>query len=219
VVRENLEDPTEREVNYKQVNRYRRPYSLTGATYISDVPEKLRSEYAFYFLTHMLRRKMGDQPFFVAIDHMAQNYRGKVLTTERFQELMEAASGQDLEAYFDYWVHAGSIPKLTMQVRIDQEDQGYHVHGCLVTDIPFGTFEAPVQLLNPPTGRIVAGPVPVKDGMGRFDVGGWKGEPEVELDPEKLILAYGRKVDRIKGPSKCEEAEPPPEEPEPGEAD
>jgi hypothetical protein len=76
--------------------------------------------------------------------------------------------------------------------------------------VPFGTFEVPVQLYHPPTGRIVAGPVTVVDGMGRFDVGGWKGEPEIELDPEKLILAYGRKVRVIKGASTCEQAEPAP---------
>lgn len=217
IVRHNLEEPTEREETYGLINRYRRPFSLTGATYVSDIPTRLRAEYGFYFLAHMLRRKVGDQPYFLAIDNMAENYAGKVLTTERFQEIMENASGQDLEDYFDYWVHAAAIPELGLQVRMDEQDDGtVDVHGCLHTDIPFGTFEAPVQILHPPTGRIVAGPVEVTDGLGAFDVGGWKGEPELELDPERLILAYGRKIDHINGPSKCEEAAPPPAELEAG---
>ena len=207
-IRENLEDPTERAATYKQTNRYRRPYSLTGSTSASDISAKMRSEYGAYFVSQMLRRRVGDQPFFLAIDRMAGAYAGRSLSTERFQELMEAASGQDLDAYFDFWVHGGSIPELKLQYRIDQDEGGYAVHGCLVSDVPFGTFEVPVQLYDPPTGRIVAGPVPVVDGQGRFDVAGWKGEPELELDPEKLILAYGRKVDRVKGRTACEADEP-----------
>jgi hypothetical protein len=207
-VREGLEDPVERELTYKRTNRYRRPYSLTGSTSASDISSKLRNEYGFYFMGHMLRRKMGDQPYFLAIDRMTEAYAGRALSTERFQELMEAASGQDLDAYFDFWVHGGAIPEVALEYRIDQGDGGFDVHGCIVSDVPFGTFEVPVQLYDPPTGRIVAGPVMVTDGMGRFDVSGWKGEPELELDPERLILAYGRKVDRIKGTTACEQAEP-----------
>jgi hypothetical protein len=212
-VREGLEDPVERELTYKRTNRYRRPYSLTGSTSASDISSKMRNEYGFYFMGHMLRRKMGDQPYFLAIDRMTESYAGRALSTERFQELMEAASGQDLGAYFDFWVHGGSIPDITLDYRIEAHDGGYKVHGCIVSDVPFGTFEVPVQLYDPPTGRIVAGPVTVTDGMGRFDVAGWTGEPELELDPEKLILAYGRKVDRIKGTTTCEDAEPQAPEP------
>ncbi len=203
-IRKNLEDPTERELTYKQMNRYRRPYSLTGSTSASDISAKLRAEYGAYFISQMLRRKVGDQPFFLAVDRMTEAYAGRPLSTERFQELMEAASGQDLGTYFDFWVHGGSIPKLTLDYRIDEADGGFTVHGCLQSDVPFGTFDVPVQLYDPPTGRIVAGPVTVVDGQGIFDVGGWKGEPELELDPEKLILAYGRKVDRVKGETQCE---------------
>ena len=216
-VREGLEDPVERELTYKQTNRYRRPYSLTGSTSASDISTKMRNEYGFYFMGHMLRRRVGDQPYFLAIDRMTESYAGRALSTERFQEVMEAASGQDLDDYFDFWVHGGSIPDLSLEYRIDEREGGFVVHGCLVTDVPFGTFEVPVQLYDPPTGRIVAGPVTVDDGMGRFDVAGWKGEPELELDPEKLILAYGRKVDRVRGTTACEEAEPAPPAPAPAE--
>ncbi len=211
-VREGLEDPVERELTYKQTNRYRRPYSLTGATAASDISAKLRAEYGFYVVAQMLRRRMGDQPFFLAVDGMTGSLSGQALSTERFQQIMEAASGQDLSDFFDFWVHGGIIPELSLQLRVDEEadGEGYAVHGCLASDVPFGTFEVPVQLYHPPTGRIVAGPVTVVDGMGRFDVGGWKGEPEIELDPEKLILAYGRKVRVIKGASTCEQAEPAP---------
>jgi hypothetical protein len=211
-VREGLEDPVERELTYKRTNRYRRPYSLTGSTSLSDISAKMRAEYGFYVLAHMLRRQVGDQPFFLAVDRMAEVYAGKSLTTERFQELMEAASGKDLDDFFDFWVHGGSIPDVTLQVRVDGEEGGHRVHGCVVSDVPFGSFEVPVQLYDPPTGRIVAGPVAVTDGLGSFDVGGWKAEPEIELDPEKLILAYGRKVERIKGESRCEQAAPAPAE-------
>ncbi len=217
-IRKNLEDPTERAATYKRMNRYRRPYSLTGSTSASDVSAKLRNEYGAYFMSQMLRRKVGDQPFFLAMDRMVETYGGKSLTTERFQELMEAASGQDLDSYFDFWVHGGAIPELELKYRIDEADGGYTVHGCIESDVPFGSFDVPVQLYDPPTGRIVAGPVTVVDGRGSFDVAGWKGEPELELDPERLILAYGRKVDRTKGPTVCEDrhAEPPAAAPELG---
>jgi len=207
-LRENLEDPTERTLTYKQTNRYRRPYSLTGSTSSSDISAKLRAEYGAYVMSHMLRRKVGDQPFFQAVDGMGSTYAGRTLTTERFQQVMEAAGGQDLDDFFDFWVHGGSIPEVKLQYRIDADEAGFVVHGCIESDVPFGTFDVPVQLYDPPTGRFVAGPVTVVDGQGRFDVAGWKNEPELELDPEKLILAYGRKVDRIKGATDCEAEEP-----------
>ncbi|MFH1468759.1 MAG: hypothetical protein ABIO70_30505 [Pseudomonadota bacterium] len=206
-VREGLEDPTERAATLGQTNRYHRPYSLTGATYASDISHKLRAEYGLYVVAQMLRHKIGDQPYFMAIDRMVGARQGGSLSTERFQQLMEAASGQDLSDFFAFWIHGGLIPTVTLQTRVDPQDNGrLTVHGCLVSDVPFGTFEVPVQLFEPSTGKIAGGPVKVEDGLGRFDVAGWKTEPELELDPELRILAYGRKLDRIKGPSRCEEA-------------
>jgi hypothetical protein len=206
-VRAGLEDPTERAATVGQTNRYHRPYSLTGATYASDLSPKLRAEYGTYVVAQMLRRKVGDQPFFLAIDRMVGARTGGSLSTERFQQLMEAASGQDLSDFFEFWVHGGLIPMITLQTRVDQQADGsVTVHGCLVSDVPFGTFEVPVQLFEPSTGKVASGPVKVVDGLGRFDVTGWKTTPEVELDPEYLVLAHGRGLQTLEGPSRCEEA-------------
>ncbi len=204
-IRESLEDPVERQATYKRVNRARRFLTLADATSSSDLSPKLRADYGLYFMTHMLRRRLGDEPYFFALDRLAQNRQGERITTEQFQHTMERASGQDLDDYFQYWVHGGFVPEVTLQVRIDESPEGNTIHGCLLTDIPFGKVEIPVRVYEPKGYRVVAGPVDVVDGKGSFTIPNWQGEPEIELDPEKLILAYKRKIKKVKEATACEE--------------
>jgi aminopeptidase N len=53
---------------------------------------------------HALRQKVGDEAFFAATQSWVDTFDGANGTTEDFRAVFEAASGQDLTAFFDTWV-------------------------------------------------------------------------------------------------------------------
>jgi aminopeptidase N len=59
---------------------------------------------------HALRVKIGDDAFYAASREWLTRYDDSAGTTEDFQAICEEASGQDLQAFFDVWVHTPSKP-------------------------------------------------------------------------------------------------------------
>ena len=59
---------------------------------------------------HALRLTVGDREFFAGLRNWVTTYLDGAATTREFQEVMEAASGTDLDGFFDAWVYAESIP-------------------------------------------------------------------------------------------------------------
>ena len=185
--------------------RFRRFLSLTGSTDLTDVPQKLLKEYGFYVLGDMLRLRIGDQPYFFALDRLAAAKKERHLTTEELQQAFEAASGQDLSEFFDYWVHGGYLPEVTVEYRTEQSEDGKtRVQGCILSDIPFGSFEIPVEISDKDGERSVSALVDVDDGRGYFVVPEREGKIEVVADPLSLILAYKRKVKETPKGTTCE---------------
>ncbi|MBN1337397.1 MAG: hypothetical protein JXB39_15680, partial [Deltaproteobacteria bacterium] len=171
-VRKNLEDPADRLRGRDALEVGDRPLSLTGATASSDVSVKRRNEYGLFVLSWMLRHRLGDEPFFRGLDWFAQRRAGTRITTEDLQAAMEAASGQDLDDFFDTWVHGGRIPRLGIEVRTEPDPDGVTLRGCVVSDVPFGILDVPVVVTDATGRRVVAGPVRVVDGRGPFEVTG-----------------------------------------------
>lgn len=218
---EEVDDRAGQEAKAEAV-RFRRFLSLTGSTDLSDVPQRLLKEYGFYVLGDMIRLRIGDQPYFFALDRLAADKKEQHLTTEELQQAFEASSGQDLSEFFDYWVHGGYLPEVTVEYR--KEDQPVEiiegegeearvtgtvvktrVHGCIVSDIPFGSFEIPIQIDDKGGERSVSALVDVDDGRGHFVVPEREGEIEVVADPLSLILAYKRKVKETPKGTTCDQ--------------
>ncbi len=59
---------------------------------------------------HMLRRMLGDGPFYAGLQLYGSRYAYGTATTRDFQRAMEDASGQALDWFFDEWIFAGGIP-------------------------------------------------------------------------------------------------------------
>ena len=204
-VRKLIEQPVERAGTSGQKNRLHRYLSLTGATEMSDVSDKLLGDLAFYLLGDMIRLRIGDQAYFAALDRLGQQMRGRRIYTAQLKEAFEQASGQDLDEFFDWWVHGGFIPSLTVEVREEAVEDGTTVHGCIVTDIPFGRFDVPIEVKDQDGERSVSALVDVIDGRGSFEVTARSGKIAVTADPLGLIVAYDRKVKSLSGPTTCEE--------------
>ena len=215
-----LTDTSEREDRYGQRESVNRPLSLTGTPSISDLSEKLQADYGFYFMAQMLRRRVGDVAFFRVIDRLAWDRAGQGVSTAQLQEALERASGQDLHDFFDWWVGGGYLPTVKVQVREEANGDETIVHGCVTSNIPFGTFELPIAVTDqlppgvekkrgkkakdePVVGRTVEALVPVVDGKGAFTVPGREGRIQVDADNEGLLLLWSAKVQTVEQ-TECE---------------
>jgi len=198
-----IENPIENTSAWTVADAKSRPYSLTGATSYSDVPLKNRQEYGFFVVAEMLRLRIGNQAYFSAIDTLAKQRTSRRITTEQFKDRLEKNSGLNLDDFFDYWVHGGQIPKLTLKYRQDPEKGD--LFGCVESDIPFGRFEVPIRLVDQKGKRSFDAFVTVVDGVGSFQAPNMKKDVDVKLDPLKLVLAYKRDVREDRGMIQCGE--------------
>ncbi len=163
-----------------------RPASLSQA-YASVAKSPIVYDYGTYVLGEMLVRRLGREPFFAASDVLLRDHPDDPLTTERLQAYLEAASGKDLGAFFDFWIHVGRVPALSLT----WEASGTKIRGTVRSDIPFGTFDVPVHVRSKAAVSVVW--VTVVDGEGTFAAEAPPGEsPNVELDPEGYVLARQR---------------------------
>jgi aminopeptidase N len=57
------------------------------------------------YVLHLLREEMGEQAFWKGLKEYTRKYWGKSVTTEDFQQAMQAASNKNLTAFFNKWVY------------------------------------------------------------------------------------------------------------------
>jgi aminopeptidase N len=79
------------------------------------------------WVPHMLRHLMGDAAFFAGL----QQYRAErgfgSATTEQFQAVMEAASGKDLDAFFQQWIYGEYYPRYDFAWTSEPAGAGWRV--------------------------------------------------------------------------------------------
>lgn len=61
---------------------------------------------------HALRAKVGDKAFFAGAREWLDRYSNSSATTEDFEQVMEAASGLELDAFFNDWLREGNRPAM-----------------------------------------------------------------------------------------------------------
>ena len=66
---------------------------------------------------HMLRRLVGDDPFFWGMRRFYAEWRFKKAGTDDFRSAMEATTGRDLGAFFEAWIHGAAIPRVAFGYR------------------------------------------------------------------------------------------------------
>lgn len=63
-------------------------------------------------MLHTLRLVVGDAAFWRALRTVQAEFADVPLSTAAFQSAVEAASGRDLDAFFDFWVYGEAVPVL-----------------------------------------------------------------------------------------------------------
>jgi hypothetical protein len=76
---------------------------------------------------HMLRRLVGDEPFFKGVRHFYSKSRFKKAGTEDFRAAMEAETGKPLGRFFERWIYGSTLPKLKFSYRVEGSDVVLHV--------------------------------------------------------------------------------------------
>jgi aminopeptidase N len=71
---------------------------------------------------HMLRRLVGDEPFFRGIRRFYRASRFRKAGTEEFRLAMEAETGRSLERFFERWIYGATLPRIRMNYRIEGND-------------------------------------------------------------------------------------------------
>ena len=66
---------------------------------------------------HMLRRLVGDDPFFWGMRRFYAEWRFKKAGTDDLRAAMEATTGRDLGAFFEAWIHGAAIPRVAFSYR------------------------------------------------------------------------------------------------------
>ena len=71
---------------------------------------------------HMLRRLIGDEAFFNGLRRFYGENRFRKAGTDDFRKAMEAASGRDLERFFERWIYDSSLPRLKFFSALDGQE-------------------------------------------------------------------------------------------------
>lgn len=69
---------------------------------------------------HMLRARLGTEVFFRGVADYLDRYRLEQADTDDFRRCLEAASGHDLERFFDQWLLRPGLPKLRFELEWDE---------------------------------------------------------------------------------------------------
>jgi aminopeptidase N len=164
------------------------------------------SRYGFFIVAHQLRLRVGDQAYFRALDRLARRRMGSWITTEDLQAVMEETAGVDLSDFFDFWVHGGRVPEVTISVLQEVTEEGTKVTACVQSDQAFGSFDLPVRVTDQAGDRKVEALVDVDHGVGRFTVPARAEDVKVAADPDGQLLLYKRMVKQVKVlPEACAE--------------
>jgi peptidase M1-like protein len=111
---------------------------------------------------HMLRRLVGDEPFFRGIRRFYRESRFRKVGTEEFRAAMEAETGRPLERFFERWIYGSTLPRLKFSYRLDRAPTGQQaiIHVEQQGDV----FDVPLTLtLQYADGREVQVTVPISD--------------------------------------------------------
>ena len=95
------------------------------------------------WVLHMLRQKLGDEPFWKGIRTYYAKYNGGNAGTDDFRDVMEQASGQNLQQFFKQWLYTPGHPQLEINWKYDAAKRTVDLN---ITQKQNALFEFPLQI-------------------------------------------------------------------------
>lgn len=97
-----------------------------------DDPENFAADsYAKYrgaLVLRMLRKELGDEAFFKAIQIFVREKAFALATTQDFQHAIKKASGKDLQWFFEQWIYQTGHPVFELSSKYDAKTKLYQLH-------------------------------------------------------------------------------------------
>ncbi|MBM4129688.1 hypothetical protein FJ250_01490 [bacterium] len=127
---------------------------LGAGTIIVENPTDFAAIFNWYltylkasWVPHMLRHVVGDSVFFAGLRQYRQAHGFGAATTEQFRDVMEAASGRDLDAFFQQWIYGEYFPRYDYAWRTEPTDSGWRVRLRIKqTQTGAGVFTMPLDV-------------------------------------------------------------------------
>jgi aminopeptidase N len=97
---------------------------------------------------HMLRRMLGDELFFKALNLYCTRHYGCNVITQDLQEAIEEATGRNLDFFFDQWVYKEGHPELKVSASYDDKQKlaTVIIEQTHVSSDPAAVFRFPVTI-------------------------------------------------------------------------
>ena len=137
---------------------------------------------------HMLRWRVGDDPFFSTLRELATGHTWGTLTTDAFREMFENVTGKDLDGFFLQWTETNITPEFKQEYTIYRlgGNEGFRVIGKINQDMD--TFSMPVELRIETEGEPEHHVVEVTGASSDFALETFGKPRQVVLDPNHRIL-------------------------------
>lgn len=142
------------------------------------------------WILHMLRGRLGDDDFFDLLHDWASDparLHGNA-TTADFTALAEQVSGQELDAFFDPWLHEDTVPHIEMKTLVGDGPNGTDTRVTVRlrdrSGVEFDTV-FPVWIETPGTTHVRAVRLVGSEAVAEFDLD--SSVQRVTLDPEHWV--------------------------------
>lgn len=136
------------------------------------------------WVLHMLRRELGDGPFFDGIRAYYERFRDATASSDDLRRVMEEVSGRDLTRFFDQWLHRPGHPVLAvdteatadgLRIGIRQAQGSYAPRFAIPVDVQVswdgGTVRRTIRMEGADADLVVEGAPP--DATVAVDPDGW----------------------------------------------
>jgi len=142
------------------------------------------------WVLHMLRRKIGDDAFWLGVRAYHERYRNATALSEDVQREMEVASGQDLSVFFRQWLYEPGHPALDVSWRHDAARRVIDLTVEQTQDSPVFVFDLDVGVTMADGARRVE-TVSVSQRSQTFTISSTAEPAAIMLDPDVWLLFEG----------------------------
>lgn len=143
-------------------------------------------------ILHMLRERLGDEPFFNGAAAYLEKFKFKTVRTPNFRRCLEEASGQSLERFFEQWLYRPGLPRVAIEYTWDDATTTLSVEALQTQTInylnPAYAFVLPIYLkFEDGTSQWVELPMDSRFALGTFKLA--SKPTQASIDPNVEVLA------------------------------
>lgn len=141
------------------------------------------------WVLHMLRNQIGEDAFWAGIHDYYQEYQYSNALTSDFQQVMEEASGQDLEWFFQQWIFKGGVPELEVDWKYRKKDSRIDITIRQKQKGKPYQLNLEVDFLDKNKNNLVTKKIEITSDKQEFSIEGVREKPEeIVLDPQVNLL-------------------------------